>query len=161
MWDRSWYDDRRPWTTEAQPDTIRAGNADREATAELLRTHHTEGRITDDEFAERLERSMSARTLGDLRALAADLPRPLPPRGRGRGWGRRGPRFFPVLLALTLVWALVGRHAGWHHAYAAAPYAGAPYGGYVGHPFPWPLLIAAAVAGYAFVRRRARRVRWA
>ena len=58
---------------------IRASDADRERMVELLRAHHLEGRLDASEFQERLERSLQAKTLGELRALSADLPalRPL------------------------------------------------------------------------------------
>ena len=39
-------DDRR--VGGGQPDAIRASNADRDAAAERLRTHHAAGRLTDD-----------------------------------------------------------------------------------------------------------------
>ena len=53
---------------------IRASDADREGMADLLRRHHLEGRLDTSEFQERLERSLQARTLGELRVLAVDLP---------------------------------------------------------------------------------------
>jgi hypothetical protein len=53
---------------------MRASDADRERTAELLREHHAVGRLTAEEFAERLEAVFTARTHGDLEALVADLP---------------------------------------------------------------------------------------
>lgn len=54
--------------------TMRASDADRERTATLLREHHTEGRLTGEEFHERLDLAYTAKTLGDLDALLADLP---------------------------------------------------------------------------------------
>jgi Domain of unknown function (DUF1707) len=53
---------------------LRASDADRERTAELLREHHAVGRLTAEEFNDRLERAFAARTLGDLEELLADLP---------------------------------------------------------------------------------------
>jgi hypothetical protein len=53
---------------------LRASDADRERTAELLREHHAVGRLTAEEFNDRLERAFAARTLGDLDELLADLP---------------------------------------------------------------------------------------
>ena len=44
---------------------------------EALRQHHAEGRLTLEELTERTERAYTARTLGDLDALASDLP-PVP-----------------------------------------------------------------------------------
>jgi hypothetical protein len=53
---------------------VRASDADRERTAALLREHHAVGRLTPEEFNERLDKAFAARTLGDLEALLADLP---------------------------------------------------------------------------------------
>jgi hypothetical protein len=53
---------------------LRASDADRERTVNLLREHHAEGRLTMDEFHERLEGAYAAKTIGDLDALMADLP---------------------------------------------------------------------------------------
>lgn len=53
---------------------IRASDADRERTATLLREHHAEGRLTPEEFNDRLDRTFAAKTLGELDALLADLP---------------------------------------------------------------------------------------
>jgi hypothetical protein len=53
---------------------LRASDADRERTVELLREHHAVGRLTADEFHERLDRAYAAKTRGDLDELLADLP---------------------------------------------------------------------------------------
>lgn len=53
---------------------IRASDADRERAAALLREHHAAGRLTVEEFQERLDRAMTAKTLGELDELMADLP---------------------------------------------------------------------------------------
>jgi hypothetical protein len=53
---------------------LRASDADRERTAQLLREHHAVGRLTAEEFNERLEQVFAARTLGELDELLADLP---------------------------------------------------------------------------------------
>lgn len=53
---------------------LRASDADRERTASLLREHHAVGRLTPEEFQERLNRVFEARTIGDLDAILADLP---------------------------------------------------------------------------------------
>jgi hypothetical protein len=55
-------------------DQMRASDADRERTAELLREHHAVGRLTAEEFAERLEKVFAAKTRGELDALLSDLP---------------------------------------------------------------------------------------
>ena len=53
---------------------IRASDADRDRTAALLREHHAAGRLTADEFNERLDKAYAAKTLGDLDQLLSDLP---------------------------------------------------------------------------------------
>ena len=56
-----------------------AGSADRERTVGVLRAAFTEGRLNQDELADRVARAYAARTYGDLWALIADLPAgPLP-----------------------------------------------------------------------------------
>ncbi|MDA0637900.1 DUF1707 domain-containing protein [Nonomuraea sp. MCN248] len=56
-----------------QPD-VRASDQDRDAVAEKLRVAVGEGRITLEEFNERIEDAYTARTRGQLDALVADLP---------------------------------------------------------------------------------------
>ncbi len=75
---------------------LRASDADRERTVQLLREHHAEGRLDMEEFHERLNAAYAAKTVGDLDEILADLPgidlyrlpsaglRPAPP-GTG-GW---------------------------------------------------------------------------
>jgi hypothetical protein len=53
---------------------LRASDADRERTVNLLREHHAEGRLDMDEFHDRLNAAYEAKTIGDLNALMADLP---------------------------------------------------------------------------------------
>lgn len=56
------------------PGGPRASDADRDRFASLLEHHFSEGRLTGDEFAERMDRVLRARSLGELYALVADLP---------------------------------------------------------------------------------------
>lgn len=53
---------------------IRASDADRDRAATLLREHHAAGRLTVEEFHERMEAAFEARTLGEIDELLADLP---------------------------------------------------------------------------------------
>ena len=53
---------------------VRASDADRERTATLLREHHAVGRLTPEEFDERVDKALAAKTVGDLDELLADLP---------------------------------------------------------------------------------------
>ena len=52
----------------------RVADADRDRTVTQLREHVVEGRLTLDEFSERVGRALGARTRGDLDAVMADLP---------------------------------------------------------------------------------------
>jgi hypothetical protein len=52
----------------------RAGDADRERAVAVLRDATIQGRLTLEEFSERVERALQARTHDELQALSADLP---------------------------------------------------------------------------------------
>ncbi len=61
----------------ATPDrglTERVADADRDRTVTLLREHVVEGRLTLDEFSERMGAALEAKTRGELDAVMADLP---------------------------------------------------------------------------------------
>lgn len=60
-------------TDEPLP-AILASDAEREQTCEVLRQASVEGRITLDEFSQRVEHALAARTRADLQAITADLP---------------------------------------------------------------------------------------
>jgi hypothetical protein len=53
---------------------LRAADADRESTAELLKGALNEGRLTLTEYDERLRDAYGARTYGELDKVLADLP---------------------------------------------------------------------------------------
>ena len=53
---------------------VRASDAEREQTVEVLRSHVVEGRLTLEEFAQRLDTVYDARTRAELEALTHDLP---------------------------------------------------------------------------------------
>ena len=52
---------------------VRASDADRDRVADVLCAAAGDGRLTADEFDERLEAALSSRTLGELAVLTADL----------------------------------------------------------------------------------------
>ena len=54
---------------------IRASDEDRSRTAAALGEHYAAGRLTLEEFQERLDQAYAAKTLGELNRLMADLPR--------------------------------------------------------------------------------------
>ncbi|MEU8246958.1 DUF1707 domain-containing protein [Nonomuraea sp. NPDC048916] len=58
----------------AQSPEMRASDVDRDRVAAVLREHTAQGRITMDEFNERLEQLYQSKTYGELARLTADLP---------------------------------------------------------------------------------------
>jgi len=58
------------------PHALRIGDAERDAAAADLGEHFAAGRLTLDELNERLDEVFSARTLGQLGRVMADLPGP-------------------------------------------------------------------------------------
>jgi len=134
---------------------LRIGDADREALAGELREHYAHGRLTLDEFQERLDATFAARTDLDLKRITADLPHApvyarsgpaaLPPAGSrqdgGTHWQPRRSLFgtFASLSWLLLVVLIV-----------------ASLFGIFGALTPKPLLILLAI--FAFSRRILRRL---
>jgi Domain of unknown function (DUF1707)/Domain of unknown function (DUF4190) len=58
---------------------MRAATTDRERAVDVLKAGFAEGRLTQDEYNDRMGRAYAARTYGELAALTADLPAgPLP-----------------------------------------------------------------------------------
>ena len=53
---------------------LRASHEDRDRVVDTLRVAGGDGRLTAEELDARLERGLSARTLGELAELTADLP---------------------------------------------------------------------------------------
>ncbi|MFC8670729.1 DUF1707 domain-containing protein [Streptomyces sp. NPDC057199] len=53
---------------------LRASDADRDRTADILREALAEGRLTAEEHSERVEDVFRAKTVGELEPLVADLP---------------------------------------------------------------------------------------
>lgn len=54
--------------------TLRASDAERYRVVAMLEKHAAAGRLTLDEFTERVDRALACRTHGDLAAVTADLP---------------------------------------------------------------------------------------
>ena len=74
---------------------IRASDADRDQAAAALREHMAAGRLTADEFDERLDKVYAAKTLGELDDLMADLPATGPDRLPGISPDHLGPAPLP------------------------------------------------------------------
>ncbi|NRQ34889.1 DUF1707 and DUF2154 domain-containing protein [Nonomuraea sp. NN258] len=71
-----WVSSRRPPASGGdapQPHELRASDADRERIAQVLQDAHADGRLDLSELEERLGVVYSARTLGELAGLTADL----------------------------------------------------------------------------------------
>ncbi|MEV7196678.1 DUF1707 domain-containing protein [Streptomyces sp. NPDC093510] len=59
---------------EKQPPALRASDADRDRTADILRDALAEGRLTAEEHSERIDGVYSAKTTAELEPLIRDLP---------------------------------------------------------------------------------------
>jgi hypothetical protein len=126
---------------------LRAGDADRERTADELRRAHGDGRIDSDELAERIGRCYEARTFGDLERLTSDLVAPerrgSPQRFDRGGRGHRH-RLRIALAAIAALWLLsVASGAAAGHA----------------HPHPHVFAILLVLAFAFLVTRLVRAVR--
>lgn len=107
--------------------SLRASDADRERVVEILRQHSVEGRITADEFEERMAAAYAAKTMGALAELTGDLPVDLAEHARQRAeLARRadGRRLSPhtrgeisgwasLAVVLTAIWAVSGAGYFW------------------------------------------------
>jgi hypothetical protein len=58
------------------PPDLRASDADRDRVIDVLRAATADGRLTADEFSERMEAALSSRTFRELAPLTADLAAP-------------------------------------------------------------------------------------
>jgi hypothetical protein len=92
---------------------MRIGDAEREATVNELREHFASGRLTQEEFNQRVDQAFAAKTRGDLKAVMRDLPsaRPLvttTPSGSSGGGQSRGARPAGAFIAaMAALWALI------------------------------------------------------
>ena len=97
---------------------LRASDTEREATADRLRQHHTDGRIDAEEFQERLDRCFAAKTVGELSQLTRDLPADHAwrdsrgPAGLGRFGGLRIIPIVPIILAVVAIHLIFGVAGG-------------------------------------------------
>jgi len=95
---------------------VRASDGERQRVAELLRQHTTEGRLTIEEYEQRVDAAYAARTVEELRPLLADLPvaldevlpssvvaKPLAPVARQREESDRFVRYALIGFATLLV----------------------------------------------------------
>ncbi len=111
--------------------SMRASDSDRENVVASLREHTVAGRLTQDEFEERMRAAYGAKTYGELAELTKDLPIELGRRGDAgaagpvdlsayntqparANWMRNGPvaGFGGVFAINTLIWAIVCASSG-------------------------------------------------
>ncbi|WP_051451233.1 DUF1707 SHOCT-like domain-containing protein [Actinospica robiniae] len=107
---------------------IRASDADRERVVEILRQNNVEGRLTSDEFEERMSAAYAAKTMGALAELTTDLPVDLAAHTRQQAeLARRQAAQVPMTkqmraavsswaslaVVLTVIWAVTGAGYYW------------------------------------------------
>jgi hypothetical protein len=105
---------------------IRASDADRDRASALLREHHAAGRLTPDEFSDRLDRAFAAKTVGEIDGLLRDLPsidlyrlpdaeltRQPQRRRHVDAWRAAWGSWFTVSLLCFVIWALSGLGYPW------------------------------------------------
>ena len=77
----------QPWPGQvavpSASSSLLASHADRERAVDVLRAGYAEGRLGQPEFDDRVARAYTARTLGELSLLVADLPQGPAPRTDG------------------------------------------------------------------------------
>jgi hypothetical protein len=108
--------------------SIRASDADRERVVEILRQNNIEGRLTSDEFEERMTAAYAAKTMGALAELTTDLPVDLAAHARQQAeLARRQAAQVPVSrqlraaisswvslgVVLTVIWVISGAGYYW------------------------------------------------
>jgi hypothetical protein len=90
-------------------ETLRAADRDRDDVAEILREQYALGRLTMEECDERGTVAARAKTMGELRALTADLPAPAAPADLARpAWSRSRMRWIAVAGVLATAVILAG-----------------------------------------------------
>jgi hypothetical protein len=101
-------------------DTLLIGDAERGQVVDELKRHCGDGRLTLDEYSERLDEVFAARTSADLARSLRDLPGPLavaaggaPRRGPDPRYLHHVPRYLKVMGVLLIVWALSGHGSFW------------------------------------------------
>ena len=132
--------------------SIRASDADRDRAAVLLREHHAAGRLTAEEFSDRLDKAFAAKTVGEIDGLLRDLPsvdlyrlpdaeltrRPRqaqPPRRHQGAWRAAWGSWFTCTLLCFVIWALTGRGYVWP-LWVAAPWGAVLLGRWVSGAHP-------------------------
>ena len=96
---------------------VRASDAEREAVLTELRQHTDDGRLTLEEFLERLDETYAAKTRRDLRQALRELP--VTPAPSARSTGRGGHMATPLIpylvfaVSMIVLWAIGDRGYFW------------------------------------------------
>ena len=142
---------------------IRASDDDRERAVTLLREHHAAGRLTVEEFNERLDKAYAAKTMGELDQLLADLPgidlyqlpdasldrrrghttfglpwllAPRAGSGISPAWRAAWGSWVTVSLVAFLAWLLSGHPSNLWFLWVAGPYGIVLFGRWLSHGSP-------------------------
>jgi len=168
--------------------SLRIGDRERDAVAAELREHYAHGRLTLEEFNQRIDAAFAAKTQNDLSRLTADLPHvrsggaPLPSSGTGRSPTlASGPPLSGAIAGSD--WSVGGWHGrSWHGGnWSDGNWSGRNHrrGGFaalstllaalaswllvydvllVGLHFPWPGRVGLLVAIFTLIRGLLRRI---
>ena len=109
-----WPPSAAPFGSWARPTgPVRIGDTERDSAVSALGDHFAAGRLTREEFDERIDKAMEARFQSDLQPLFADLPGPAVERVPAAGWPTGAPPrvpifllFLPVLIVALIVTAI-------------------------------------------------------
>jgi hypothetical protein len=150
--------------TVATAQAVRAGDREREKTANQLGQALAQGYLAMDEYEKRLQDAFSAHTTTELRQLVADLPlaqlRRNDPRRQAarRRAARRGVQihlggYLAMVVIVLTVWLAVGLSAGAWYFWPIWPILGAGIG-VIGHALPVRLAMPQLCHGTPVVDRR-------
>jgi hypothetical protein len=138
---------------------LRVSHAERTEVADRLSKHYGDGRLDEEEFNERLDRAMKAKTRADLDGLFDDLPGEEPPRPPAPAppvaRPPRRPSSLPrvVLLAFVAIVAIMVGQALAGPLFAFPFHVGGwPWGW--GFHVPWLLIGVVVFLWWRFARRR-------
>jgi Domain of unknown function (DUF1707) len=98
----------------AEPPDLLVSDADRTRVAGQLREHYEAGRLTLEEFQERLDETHAARTEGQLRNVLRQLPAAKLPtvKLRDTRWQSLALQYALVNVVTISVWLFTGAHGG-------------------------------------------------
>ncbi|MFI7604073.1 DUF1707 domain-containing protein [Micromonospora sp. NPDC049366] len=89
---------------------LRASDDDRHRVVSELQGHTAAGRLTLDEFSDRVGAVWTARTMADLAALTRDLPAPAAPSATDAGLGQHRRELLVVFVVAVLTLFVLGAY---------------------------------------------------